>query len=176
MAYFQTYLPQLLRFEGGYVDNPYDPGGATNMGITLSTFEAHSQTLLGIAPTLNDLRALTQAQAGTLYKTLYWDPLHGDAIALQYLADIVFDFYVNAGFHAIVLLQQLLGPPLCVDGRFGPETLAALLKADQPQLYARYRAGRIAYYCQLAQAHPLLQRFLAGWLARAHWFPAQAPG
>jgi len=176
MAYLQTYLPQLLRFEGGYVDDPADPGGATNKGITLRTFQAHAEALLGIAPTLDNLRALSDAEAGTLYKTLYWDPISGDAIALQYLADIVFDFYVNAGYHAIALLQQALGPPLCVDGRFGPDTLHALLVADQAEVYARYREGRIGYYCQLARSHPVLQRFLAGWLARANWFPAQAPG
>ena len=102
------------------------------------------------------------------------DRIDGDAIASQLLAEIVFDFYVNAGFHAITLLQRLLGPPLASDGLFGPDTLKALEDADQAALYARYRQGRIDYYTELAQAHPILQRFLAGWLRRATWFPAQA--
>ncbi len=59
MASFDLYLPQLLRFEGGFVDDPNDPGGATNRGITLATFQRCAQALLGQAPTLQNLRALT---------------------------------------------------------------------------------------------------------------------
>ncbi|MGH8083083.1 MAG: glycosyl hydrolase 108 family protein, partial [Lysobacter sp.] len=106
MADFDSYFPQLLRFEGGYVDDPADPGGATNMGITLGTFQAHAQSLLGIAPTLDNLRALTVPQAGVLYKTLYWDTIYGDALSTQELAELIFDFKVNAGAHAITLLQS----------------------------------------------------------------------
>ncbi|MGH8082027.1 MAG: putative peptidoglycan-binding domain-containing protein, partial [Lysobacter sp.] len=73
------------------------------------------------------------------------------------------------------LLQSLLGPPIAVDGVFGPDTLAATQHADQGSLYALYRQGRINYYRNLAAAHPVLQRFLTGWLARATWFPAQLP-
>ncbi|UJB21594.1 MULTISPECIES: glycoside hydrolase family 108 protein [Lysobacter] len=175
MAEFNDYFPQLLIFEGGYVDDPYDPGGATNMGITLQTFQAHAQTLLGVAPTLANLQALSPEQAAVLYKALYWDAIYGDSIAAQDLAAIVFDFYVNAGVHAILLLQNLLGPPLAADGHFGPETLAAVQHADQASLYALYRQGRINYYNNLAASHPLLRRFLSGWLARANWFPAQLP-
>lgn len=174
MADFSVYFPQLLTFEGGYIDDPADPGGATNRGITLAVFQANARALLGVAPTLDNLRALTEPQAAALYKALYWDRIDGDAIASQLLAEIVFDFYVNAGFHAITLLQRLLGPPLASDGLFGPDTLKALEDADQAALYARYRQGRIDYYTELAQAHPILQRFLAGWLRRATWFPAQA--
>lgn len=175
MADFDQYFPQLLRFEGGYVDNPYDPGGATNLGITLQTFQTCAQRLLDVQPTLADLRALTDPQAATLYKALYWDSIHGDAIATQEIADIVFDFKVNAGYHAVLLLQQVLGPPLAIDGQFGPVTLAALAQADQAGVYARYRQGRIDYYRTLATQHPTLRRFLPGWLNRAQWFPAQLP-
>ncbi|MGJ7900875.1 glycoside hydrolase family 108 protein [Lysobacter sp. 1R34A] len=175
MADFNEYFPQLLTFEGGYVDDPADPGGATNKGITLATFEAHAQSLLGIAPTLDNLKALSNGQAAVLYKTLYWDPLYCDAIGLQCLAEDLFDFQVNAGFHAVLLLQTLLGPPVKADGRFGPDTLAALHAADQAALYPAYRQGRIDYYQSLASEHPVLQRFLPGWLKRAQWFPEQAP-
>lgn len=52
MASFDLFFPQLLRFEGGFVDDPSDPGGATNRGITLATFERYAPTLLGLQPTL----------------------------------------------------------------------------------------------------------------------------
>lgn len=175
MANFDLYFPQLLIFEGGYVDDPYDPGGATNKGITLRTFQGHAQQLLQVAPTLANLQALTDEQAGILYRALYWDPLQCDRIQLQCLAEDLFDFYVNAGVHAIFLVQRLLGAPVAVDGVFGHDTLAALQAADQRTLYARYRQGRIDYYRLLATQHPVLARFLAGWLRRAQWFPVNAP-
>ncbi|WP_431257280.1 glycosyl hydrolase 108 family protein [Roseateles chitinivorans] len=83
MADFNRFLPMLLRFEGGFVNDPADPGGATNKGITLQTLRGCGPQLLGIAPTLDNLLALTDAQAGIVYKRQYWDPLRGDDITSQ---------------------------------------------------------------------------------------------
>jgi len=179
MASFDLYLPQLLKFEGGFVDDPADPGGATNLGITLVTFQRYAQSLLGEAPTLEALRALTPEQAGAIYKQEYWNKLDGDQIASQPLAEILFDFYVNAGTEAVLLLQRILlqlgAKGLATDGEMGPATLAALQAADQAQVYALYRQGRIDYYERLAQERPVDDKFLQGWLARAQWFPATLP-
>ncbi|MBB4126397.1 type VI secretion system secreted protein VgrG [Xanthomonas translucens] len=179
MASFDLYLPQLLKFEGGYVDDPADPGGATNLGITLGAFQRYAQSLLGEAPTLDALRALTPEQAAAIYKLEYWDKLDGDQIASQPLAEILFDFYVNAGTEAVLLLQRILlqlgATGLATDGEMGPVTLAALQAADQAQVYALYRQGRIDYYERLAQERPADDKFLQGWLARAEWFPATLP-
>ncbi len=179
MASFDLYVPQLLKFEGGFVDDPADPGGATNLGITLATFQRYAQSLLGEAPTLEALRALTPEQAGAIYKQEYWDKLDGDQIASQPLAEILFDFYVNAGTEAVLLLQRILrqlgATDLALDGEMGPATLAALQAADQAQVYALYRQGRIDYYERLAQERPVDAKFLQGWLARAEWFPATLP-
>ncbi|WP_369933501.1 glycoside hydrolase family 108 protein [Xanthomonas tesorieronis] len=179
MASFDLYLPQLLKFEGSFVDDPADPGGATNLGITLATFQRYAQSLLGEAPTLEALRALTPEQAGAIYKQEYWDKLDGDQIASQPLAEILFDFYVNAGTEAVLLLQRILlqlgATGLATDGEMGPATLAALQAADQAQVYALYRQGRIDYYQRLAQERPVDDKFLKGWLARAEWFPATLP-
>jgi len=179
MASLDLYLPQLLQFEGGFVDDPSDPGGATNRGITLATFQRYAQPLLGEQPTLDALRALTPEQAGVIYRTAYWDKLDGDQIASQLLAEILFDFYVNAGTEAVLLLQRVLlqlgATGLATDGEMGPVTLAALQAADQAQVYAAYRQGRVDYYERLAQERPADDKFLKGWLARADWFPATLP-
>lgn len=175
MADFNQFLPMLLRFEGGFVNDPADPGGATNKGITLQTLRDCGPQILGIAPTLDNLLALTDAQAGILYKRQYWDPLRGDDIASQGVADMLVDFYVNTGRNAIVVLQQVLNPlvatPLAVDGVFGDGTFAALNGADPVVLYNRLRAARIAYYQRLVAARPALSRFLNGWLNRVASFP-----
>src|SRR5215469_14034920 len=104
MASFDLFLPMLLDFEGGYVDDPDDPGGETNKGITMTVFQRCSHELLGLDPTSEHLKVLSDAQAGIIYKTRYWDAVQGDAFNHQHLANIVCDFYVNAGTHATTLL------------------------------------------------------------------------
>ena len=175
MANFDIFLPILLRFEGGYVDDPTDPGGETNKGVTMATFRQCSHRLLGIEPTSDNLRALNDAQAGIVYRALYWDKMRGDAFSPQELANLVCDFYVNAGTHATSLLQKVLrtmGANVVVDGAIGAATLHALTTLPLDQVYSLYRQGRIAYYEHLGQRYP---KFLQGWLARANAFPTHAP-
>jgi lysozyme family protein len=175
MANFDAFFPTLLKHEGGFVNDSDDPGGATNKGITFATFEQWALKLLQVQPTLDNLRQLSDAQAATIYKARYWDVLRADQIALQPLAEIVFDFYVNAGGNAVKLLQRLLnaqqGGTLAEDGAFGNATFAALQAADQRDLYGRYKQGRADYYRRLVDARPVLGKFLKGWLARVDSFP-----
>ncbi len=181
MANFNAYLPQLLRFEGGFVNDPADPGGATNKGVTFQTFRSCCD-MLGVAPTLANLKALTDEQAGRIYKRLYWDWFNADALQCQPLAEMLVDFYVNAGGNAVKVLQKALNddglqPPLIVDGAMGPATSRALADADAtrgPELYRHIKAGRIDYYLGLAALRPPLQRFLKGWFNRVNAFPDQA--
>jgi lysozyme family protein len=172
MASFDLFLPLLLQFEGGYVDNPSDPGGETNKGITMATFRQCSHEQLGIEPTSANLKALTDAQAGIIYRALYWNKVGGDNYPLQDLANIVCDFYVNAGTHATILLQRILngmGAHVSEDGAIGPATIQALTGFDQTEVYRQYKQGRISYYQGLAQRFP---QFLQGWLNRVNAFPA----
>ncbi|MGA3091630.1 MAG: glycosyl hydrolase 108 family protein [Terriglobales bacterium] len=171
MASFDVFLPILLRFEGGYSDDPTDPGGETNKGITMATFQSCSHELLGLDPTSENLKALTDAQAGLIYKPLYWNKLQADALASQDLANIVCDFYVNAGTNATKLLQHVLnnlGASVVEDGTIGPASLQALAGFDQVQVYRQYKQGRITYYQTLGQKYP---QFLQGWLNRVNAFP-----
>ena len=171
MANFDVFLPLVLRFEGGYVDDPTDPGGETNKGITMATFQQCSQELLGLDPTSENLRGLTDAQAGIIYRNLYWDKMDGDEIQLQDLANIVCDFYVNAGTRATLLLQHLLnnmGADVVEDGAIGPASIQALNSLDQVTVYRQYRQERINYYKTLGARFP---QFLQGWLNRANSFP-----
>jgi lysozyme family protein len=168
---FDVFLPIILRFEGGYSDDPTDPGRETNKGITMATFQGCAHELLGLEPTSDNLKALTDAQAGLIYKALYWNKVHGDSLGSQHLANIVCDFYVNAGTNATKLLQRVLnnmGASVAEDGAIGPASLEALAGFDQVQVYRRYKRGRIAYYQVLGRKYP---QFLAGWLKRVQSFP-----
>ena len=171
MASFDLFLPILLRFEGGFVDDPTDPGGETNKGITMATFRHCSHDLLGIEPTSENLKALTDAQAGIIYRVLYWNKISGDDIELQDLANIVCDFYVNAGTHATILLQRTLngmGAHIAEDGRIGPASIQALNGFNPTEVYRKYKQGRMDYYRKLGRRFP---QFLKGWLNRVKAFP-----
>ena len=171
MASFDLFLPIVLRFEGGYVDDPTDPGGETNKGITMETFQQCSHELLGIDPTSENLKNLTDAQAGVIYKTLYWNKIQADSFAAQALANIVCDFFVNAGTHATKLLQHVLnnmGANVIEDGTIGQASVQALAAFDNVQVYRQYKQGRIRYYQTLGQRFP---QFLQGWLNRVNSFP-----
>lgn len=176
MASFDAFFPTMLKHEGGFVNDPVDPGGPTNKGVTMGTFQSCAKQYLGIEPTLENLKALTDAQAGKIYKPLYWDKVRGDEIEPQELANIVFDFQVNAGANASKLLQRVLNdlgakPPLPVDGAIGPATMAALTSMDQTEVYRRYKQGRIDYYEDLVAKRPAQEKFLKGWLNRVNSFP-----
>jgi len=174
MANFELFLPLLLQHEGGFVDDPLDPGGATNKGVTFTTFCSCSTTLLGVDPTLNNLKSLTDQQAGKIYRADYWNKVCGDEIQSQNLANIVCDFYVNSPEAAAKLLQTILnqlGASLTVDGCIGPATIRALGAVDENEVYRRYKAGRIAFYRNLVQENPSMSKFLNGWLNRVNSFP-----
>lgn len=174
MANFQKFLPTLLNMEGGFSDDPHDPGGVTNMGITYPVYKQHALALLGAHPTLEGLKSITAEQAGKIYKIEYWDRMFGDEISFQPLADIMFDFYVNAGHHAFHLLFQVLnasGGQFDMRGALNGQTIEALRHHDIVEVYAAYKDGRKAYYRTLANEHPVMRRYLKGWLHRVDRFP-----
>src|SRR5260370_12356466 len=136
---FDACLAFTLRAEGGYVDDPADPGGATNMGITLATYREWSGDP-AFGPT--QVEDMTERTARAIYRSLYWNPLRADALAIG-LDLSVFDIGVNAGiWRSPRLLQRALGfTGEEVDGCIGPETLGAPAECDPcplvPDLAAR---------------------------------------
>ena len=174
MADFNQFLPILLRNEGGWVDDPADPGGATNKGITLRTFKIYAQKILNVEPSLQNLRKLTNEQAGKIYKTEYWDAIRADDISNQFLANILCDFYVNAGGHATTTLIKVLnqaGANLHGATRITPKVIEVLNMMDLSEIYMVYKYARIAYYKALAHEHKPLHKFLHGWINRVNTFP-----
>ena len=157
---FEICVGFTFRQEGGYVDDPADPGGATNMGITLATYREWSDD-----PHLGDLQVkdMTLKIARAIYQSLYGNRLRADALPQGvYLS--VFDMGVNAGiWRSAKLLQQALGfTGEKVDGSIGPETLAAANRFDAGTLVNNSAERQTAYYKSLVN-FPI---FGTGWLRR----------
>jgi lysozyme family protein len=141
-----------LQHEGGFVDNPADPGGATNMGV--------EQRDLPHIP----IQTLTVAQAETYYQETYWKPLYSQ-ITNQPLASKLFDLGVLFGVGtAVKNLQAALD--LEMDGIFGPATLAATNRVVPVVLLSRFVSEMRAHANAVVGGNPKLAVFLNGWLRR----------
>lgn len=173
--------------EGGFVNDPDDPGGATNFGVTI-----HTMRRLGVdlnrdgQVDIRDVKALSRRQAVDIFIKHYFEkPLIGDLPdALQ---PSVFDMYVNAGSNAIRILQQLLrtmGIKVTVDGVLGPQTLSAArqaMAAAPDHLVDAYGIARRNYYFRLADQRVASRKYArnraggkGGWIRRAEEFIAPA--
>jgi lysozyme family protein len=153
---FESSLEKLLKSEGGFVNNPKDPGGITNLGVTKKTWEAY----VGHPVSEADMRALTKKEVAPLYKHKYWDACNCNGLptGVDYA---VFDFAVNAGpGRSAKLLQEALG--LTPDGLIGPTTLNHAATMNANELITRFSEEKRKYYESL----PTFSTFGKGWLNR----------
>lgn len=161
---FQDSLALVLHLEGGFVDDPADPGGATNLGITRATLAAWR----GRPASVDDVRALTPRDVEPIYRARYWLAVGGDDLPAG-LDCAVFDMAVNAGpRRAVLMLKQAAG--VATDGLMGPQTLAACRTRDAASLIRRLGTLRLAFYRGL----PGWTRFGRGWQRRVAMVEARA--
>jgi lysozyme family protein len=158
---FRKSLPFILRWEGGYVDHPDDPGGRTNKGVTQKTYD---QWRAGQGLPSRHVESIEDHEVERIYESGYWVPPRCDLLQRQ-LDLVQFDTAVNMGVgRAVRLLQAALG---CgVDGAFGPQTETAAAGCDLGTTVIAYCDAREAYYRRLAERKPRLAVFLRGWLNR----------
>lgn len=152
MSDFDKVLAFTLTWEGGYVNDPADPGGETKYGISKKAY-----------PSLN-IANLTKEQAAEIYKRDYWD--RGKCDKLPYPANIVhFDCCVNVGLgQSAKILQRAAG--IDDDGIIGPNTLQAA-NNDNPQFLALSAiTERDLYYEDLVNRRPALLKYINGWKNR----------
>jgi lysozyme family protein len=165
------------------VNDPDDPGGATNHGVTIGTLrrlgiDVNRDTRIDVA----DVKALTRAQAVEIYLKHYYEG-PGIAALPEALQASVFDMYVNAGGNAVKILQRLLtdmGFPCEPDGEIGPQTIRAAqmaYEAAPTHLPDAYGIARRNYYYGLADKRPASRKFArsrdggkGGWIRRAEEF------
>lgn len=174
---------EIVAREGGFVNDPDDPGGATNHGVTIGTLrrlgiDVNRDTRIDVG----DVRALTRAQAVEIYVEHYFTR-PGIAALPEVLQASVFDMYVNAGANAVKVLQRLLtqmGYPCDPDGQIGPQTIRAAqmaYEAAPTHLADAYGIARRNYYYAIADGRPASRKYArrrdggkGGWITRAEEF------
>jgi lysozyme family protein len=169
--------------EGGFVNDPDDPGGATKFGVTIGTMRRLGIDLTGDGQvSVADVRRLTREKAVEIYVEHYFRRPRIDQLP-EPVQPSVFDMYVNAGGNAVKILQRLLiemGHDLEADGAIGPQTIRAAAEAAEaaPGLLAdAYGIARRNYYYALGDERPASRKFArrkdggkGGWITRAEEF------
>lgn len=157
----ESALKFVLRWEGGFVDHPNDPGGRTNKGVTQKVYDAW-RARQGRAA--QDVKLIDDAEVHAIYATDYWLPPRCDRLATP-LDLVQFDTAVNMGpGRAVRFLQASVGCE--ADGDFGPATQRAVAGCDAGGVVTDYCRRREAYYRGLVQKNPKLGVFLKGWMNR----------
>ncbi len=174
---------EIVAREGGYVNDPDDPGGATKYGVTIHTMRRLGLDLTGDDQvTQADVRMLTRAHAVSIFVEHYFHRPKIDQLP-EPLHPTVFDMYVNAGANAVKILQRLLGDmriSVVVDGVIGPQTVAATVRAMEaaPNHFVdAYGIARRNYYYGLADRRAKSRKYArrrdggkGGWITRAEEF------
>lgn len=174
---------QIVAREGGYVNDPDDPGGATNYGVTIGTMKSLGLDLNKDGRVdATDVRMLTRAQAQQIFVEHYFRRPRLSDLPPGVQAS-VFDMYVNAGTNAVKILQRLvarMGFSATADGVIGPQTVAAAhdAAAAAPDHFAdAYGIARRNYYYSLADQRPASRKYArsksggkGGWITRAEEF------
>jgi lysozyme family protein len=165
MADFSLAIPTILTNEGGFVNDPTDPGGATKYGISLRFLQANGIDINhdgGV--TKDDIVILTVPEASELYQKYFWK---FDGIRSQAIATKIFDTCVNLGSVGGLRLCQRAARVRPVDGKYGSLTEGAFNGSNEGALLEEIRNRLISFYNNLAEARPEEAKNLNGWLKRA---------
>lgn len=160
MANHKILEPFILRWEGGFVNDKDDLGGATNMGVTLDTY----RSVFGRKKTAKDLKRMTMVQWGIIFKKLYWDKWKADNIKDQNVANILVDWLWCSGSYGIKIPQRVLG--VSADGIVGSKTIAAINSRDGRELFDTIKQERKDFIYRICQTRPQNRKFKNGWLNR----------
>lgn len=161
MAQAKNLMPHILRWEGGFVNDPDDAGGATMKGVTLATF----RRFYGATATVARLKAITDEQWLHIFKAGYWDKCRADEIRSQSVANAIVDWAYNSGVAtAAKKVQAIVG--VAVDGVIGARTISAINAADPKWLFGKIQLSRTAFVEAIVRNKPSQAKFLTGWKNR----------
>ena len=166
MANVNQLAPFILKWEGGFVNDPADLGGATNMGVTIGAWKSCGYDKDGDGDIdVDDLRLLTREDVvNRVLKPHYWDRWKADDIKSQSVANILVDWVWASGAHGIQIPQRLLG--VSVDGIVGPKTLAAVNARNPRELFDMIKIARFDFIEDICRKRPANNKFKRGWMNR----------
>ena len=174
MATIEKLLPLILKWEGGYVNDPDDRGGPTGKGITLATWNAHGYDKNGDGVIdEEDVKMINPEDVRFILKEHYWDRWKADQIQNQSIANLLVGWVWGSGKYGITIPQGVVG--VKQDGIVGPKTLNALNQyPDQEELFYKLWHAKRAYLNMICLDRPQNKKFLKGWLNRLkdyRWLP-----
>ena len=160
---FEQALSFTLSKEGGYVNDPDDPGGETNKGITVAVYNQYRRNH---GEPLQSVHGITDEEISDIYKSEYWDK--ADCDLLSHGLEIAhFDTAVNCGISgANEILQKCIG--VRTDGMIGPATKAKLAAVRHDLLIPVYLANRKYHYQAIVEEKPIMVKYLQGWVNRVN--------
>ena len=171
MANVSDLAPLILKWEGGFVNDPKDRGGATNMGVTLNTWKSVGYDKNGDKKIdVKDLKLLSKEDVvKKVLKPYFWDKWRADEINNQSIANILVDWVYTSGKYGITKVQAMLN--LKPDGVVGNKTLSAINDyPNQRQLFQRIKNERLAFIDRIVKNNPSQRRFMKGWKNRVNAF------
>lgn len=166
MAKIDILAPFILSFEGGFVNDPLDRGGATNKGVTIATWRSVGYDKDGDGDIdVDDLKLISEKDAvDRVMKPHYWNRWKADRIASQSLANILVDWVWASGANGIKIPQRLLG--VTPDGIVGEKTLAALNSVAPHRFFDIVKSSRVEFIESIISKNPSQARFRKGWMRR----------
>lgn len=163
MVTIEGVITDVLSREGGFIDDPLDRGSATNRGITAATLGEYRR--LGRPATVDEVRALTEAEARAIYRDRYVRAPGFDALPDWLLPIVVDDAVLSGTKTAIKTLQRVVG--VVDDGLLGPKTKAAVVMKDPEATIRALVKARVLRFARIVENNPTQSRFIVGWCARA---------
>ncbi len=169
MANINLFYKKLLAHEGGFVNNQFDKGGATNKGVTFGTWKKRGYDKDGDGDIdIEDLKQIDDNDFKMILKIGYWDQCKADLIKNQSVAEIIVDWNYLSGLIAVKEVQRILGQK--DDGVVGPVTMNALNAMDQEQLFNSIKEHRVAHIMRIVATNKSQLIFKKGWMNRINSF------
>jgi lysozyme family protein len=173
MADFNQAFQLMIAHEGGYNNDPDDPGGETYKGVARKIYSKwDGWTKIDILkrqsgfPANLDQEVQLQESVKDFYQMTFWDKMNGDQIENQDVSNSIFDFSVNAGIGTSGSLVQLV-VGVKTDGVIGPDSISEINAFDYNHFLAAFTVVKIAYYVNIVKKRPTSRKYFFGWVIRA---------